>query len=278
MFHDLDATLRTLLTDGQAPAPLREADVSFVTPDKDFKPTQDTVDLFLHDVQENRTLREQAPFLEEVEGDGFRSLRPPMRVECTYLVTAWSHKTGAVKTEDEHRLLGQLLFWFSEFPVIDERFLQGSLALPPRLYALPSFVGQPKDGAGTGQFWTALGVPPRPSLSFTVTIALGPLEEPELLPGIKDLQVEPTSLSRPGLQGRVLLARDGVVLPVDGAHVTVAGTDRAVTTGRSGEFSFTGLDFGPHTLLVQLSDRPEVRSEVVYRADRQVHNVLLPQP
>ncbi|MFI9155498.1 Pvc16 family protein [Streptomyces sp. NPDC053367] len=278
MFHDLDATLRTLLADGQAPDRLREADVSFVTPDRDFKPAQDTVNLFLHDLQENRVLREQAPFLEEVEGDGIRSRRPPMRVDCTYLATAWSHKAGAVKAEDEHRLLGQLLFWFSRFPVIDERFLQGALSQPPRLFALPSSVGQSKDGAGTGQFWTALGVPPRPSLSFTVTIALGPFEEPELLPRTTDLRVEQASLDQPALQGRVLRAQDGIALPVEGAHVTAVGTDQVVTTGHSGEFSFVGLDFGPHTLLVQLIGSPDIRTEVVYRTDRQVHNVLLPQP
>ena len=49
-----------MLDDAAAPADLRAADVSFDTPDKDFKPAQATVNLFLHEVIENRALRDEA--------------------------------------------------------------------------------------------------------------------------------------------------------------------------------------------------------------------------
>ncbi|MFB6675961.1 Pvc16 family protein [Streptomyces sp. NPDC056390] len=277
MFQDLDATLKAMLSDGEAPEALRGADVSFVTPDKDFKPTRDTVNLFLHDVQENRMLRDQAPLLEHVVDDGFVSRRPPMRVDCTYLATVWSHKTEGVRTEDEHRLLGELFLWLSRFPVIDERFLQGSVAQPPQLRPLPAFVGQPKDSTGMGQFWTALGVAPRLALSFNVTLGLQQPEEPERYPQVRDIQVQPSS-SYPALRGRLLQKLDGTAQPVPGAHVEVVEAGRDTVVGRSGDFSFAHLDFGTYTLLVRLAGRPDVRTRVEYVSGRDVHEVVLPQP
>ena len=38
MFQDLDTTLEAMLDDAAAPTDLRNADVSFDTPDKDYKP------------------------------------------------------------------------------------------------------------------------------------------------------------------------------------------------------------------------------------------------
>ncbi|MCX4545593.1 Pvc16 family protein [Streptomyces sp. NBC_01565] len=280
MFQDLDATLKALLGDSRAPAELRAADVSFVTPDKDFKPAQDTVNLFLHDVQENRALRSQAPLVDKAaDGEGYTSLRPPMRVDCTYLATAWSHKTGGVRTEDEHRLLGQLLLWLNRFPVIGEQFLQGSVARPPQLYRVPASVGQPKDSTGMGQFWTALGIAPRPALSVTVTVGLASSEEPEPLPPVRDVWLEPSVLGRPTLRGRVLAAApQGAPRPATGARVSVVEAGRDTVAGHTGEFSFGSLDFGEYTLIVRLPDRPDVQARVTYRSDHQVHNVVLPRP
>ena len=61
MFDDLDASLAALLADGAAPPEVRAADVNFAAPDKDFTPGQPTLDLFLHEVQENRALRDVHP-------------------------------------------------------------------------------------------------------------------------------------------------------------------------------------------------------------------------
>src|SRR5687768_16144892 len=130
MFHDLDATLTRLLDAPAAPEVLRAADVSFETPQRTFAPTQATVNLFLCEVKENRTLRDQEPIVELVAGEYVRRV-PPLRVECSYLVTAWSSETGPAKVVEEHRLLGQALLWLSRFPVIPETFLQGALAGQP---------------------------------------------------------------------------------------------------------------------------------------------------
>src|SRR5918997_482152 len=113
MFQDLDATLRALLGDPAAPGDVRAADVSFDTPDKDFTPSQATVNLFLHEILENRGLRDPAPFYEAGADGEVMSRAAPLRVDCSYLATAWSAGSGALKPEEEHRLLGLSMLWLS---------------------------------------------------------------------------------------------------------------------------------------------------------------------
>ncbi|MFJ2925656.1 Pvc16 family protein [Streptomyces massasporeus] len=275
MFQDVDATLRAMLDDDEAPEIVQAADVSFVTPDKDFKPAQDTVNLFLHDVQENRVLRDQDPLLERLPDDGFVSRLPPMRVDCAYVVTVWSHKTGAVKIEEEHLLLGELLGWLSRFSVIDERFLRGQLVRQPALFPVPASVGRPREGTGTSQFWTALGVAPRPALSFALTLALESPEPAERFPRVREVRVQPTA-GHPRFRGRLLQDVGGTAQPASGARVEVLEAGRDMVVGGSGAFAFDRLDFGTYTLLVRLTGRPDTRTQVEYTSGREVHTVVLP--
>lgn len=274
MFHDLDATLRAILDDNAAPADLRNAEVSFETPDKDFKPAQATVNLFLYEVQENRVLHDNARVMDRV-GDHYVSRPPPLRVDCTYLVTTWSPKAAGLKAEEEHRLLALALLWLSRFPVIQDSFLQGGLKNPPQLYPLPTMVAQMKADQSMGQFWSALGVAPRPAFSLTVTIGMQSFDQVDQYPVTQAIQVETASLISPTLAGRVL---DRTLAPVPGAKVTVVETGQQATIGPAGGFAFAGLAFGRYTLLVQVSNQPDVQAPVDYQAMGQVHNVILPGP
>src|SRR5438309_1227828 len=124
MFNDLDDTLKAMLDDAAMIAPpfvppltaLHDADKSFLTPDKNFPVAQPTVDLFLYEVTENRTLRDPAPIVER-SGNSFSRRLPPRRIDCSYIVTTWSPKTGAAKVAEEHLLLGEALLWLSRFPI-----------------------------------------------------------------------------------------------------------------------------------------------------------------
>lgn len=274
MFDDLDDTLRAVLDDPSAPADLRAADVSFLTPDKDFAPAQATVNLFLYEVQENHQLRENGPIVELVGGQ-YVSNQPPVRMDCTYLTTTWSAKTGALQAAEEHRLLGLALLWLNRFPVVGTDFLRGTLANPPQPFPLPTLVAQLKEDQSNGQFWTALGIPPRPAFSITVTVAMQPLDEPELFPQVQTLRVIPASLVDPALAGRVLSA---ALDPVAGAKVTVVETGENRTVGADAGFSFGDLAFGTYTLLVEVTGQPDVRSPIEYAADNQIHDVVLPGP
>jgi hypothetical protein len=274
MLQDLDTTLEALLSDPAAPADLRNADINFDTPDKSYQPAQATLNLFLLELGENRALRDPARVMERVDNT-YTSRLLPLRLDCTYLTTAWSSKTAGLKAQEEHRLLGQALTWLSRFPVIDERFLQGELKNPPQPYPLATAVAQMKEGQGMGQFWSALGVSPRPAFTLTVTIAVQPSDQVDQFPVAERVVVEHVSLADPRLSGRVI---NHTLAPVPGAKVSVVGTGQEATVGASGAFAFSGLDFGHYTLLVQVANRPDVSMPVDYAARAQVHNVILPAP
>jgi hypothetical protein len=274
VFQDLDATLKAMLADPAAPADLRAADVSFDTPDRSFTLAQATVNLFLHDVQENRELRDDAPLLTLANGT-FTATPAPLRVDCGYLVTTWSTKAAGLKAEEEHRLLGQALLWLSRFPVIDQSYLQGGLLTPPQLYALPAMAAQLKESQSMGQFWTALGIAPRPAFSLNVTIALQPFTTTDQYPQVQSIQLQPSRLDQPVLAGRVL---NSTLAPVATAQVSVVEANQHTATDLLGGFAFPNLAFGTYTLLVQVSGRPDLPTTISYAADSQLHNVILAGP
>src|SRR5215813_12161231 len=104
---------------------LKNAVKSFLTPDKSFGPTltKPTVNLFLYETKENRQLRDPEPIVERV-GASFVQRPPPLRVDCCYLVTAWSdpNQAGAVGISEAHQLLAQALLWLSRFPTVPSTY------------------------------------------------------------------------------------------------------------------------------------------------------------
>lgn len=170
MFQDLDKTIENLLNDSAAPDELRKADVSFDTPDKSYKPkpSDSAVNLFLYEVKENRKLRNPGPITEPVGGVSVRRL-PPLRVDCSYLVTAWN-STENDKIKSEHQLLGQAFFWLSRFPVIPASYFSGSMIGQP--FPPPTMVAQWDAAKNQGEFWNALGIAPRPYFNLIVTVAM----------------------------------------------------------------------------------------------------------
>ena len=94
---------------------------------------------------------------------------PPLRVACTYLVTAWP-VGGSELTLQEHELLGQTLQVLARNPTIPPALLQGALEgqEPP----LPLVTARSEGMKEPAEFWSALGGRLRPSLSVTVTIGL----------------------------------------------------------------------------------------------------------
>jgi hypothetical protein len=259
MFSDLDDTLRNILTDPAAPDELETADVSFEIPDNNFTPNQRTVNLFLYEVHENRELRDPAPITELV-GNSFVRRRPPLRVDCSYMVTAWSNQTRAVRVAEEHRLLSQALLWLSRFPIIPGRYLpaewkdQANPKFQP--FPLPMWVGQMNGVKEPGEFWTALEQPPRPSFNLLVTIAmeLG-VESPEGPPVItKDMRL--MQKDKPATQeewfqiGGTVFAAISPPNEISGAQVRLVEKDQTAVTDDQGRFSFTLLLGGNYTLEV----------------------------
>jgi Pvc16 N-terminal domain len=126
MIDDLSRSLRVILDDpGLATSfpELADAQISFERPSETFNPAQTTIDLFLYDVRENVELRDNTPSVTRLN-DQVAIGRPPLRVACSYLVTAWP--VGGIEPPlQEHRLLSQALQVFSALPTIPPGFLQG---------------------------------------------------------------------------------------------------------------------------------------------------------
>lgn len=165
MINDLDKTLDALLK-----RDLPSGTVSFDPPDGKFAPSLPCTDLFLYDVRENRDLRVNERIVEQVTADKITTRRPPVRIDCSYLITAW-----ASDAQNEHLLLSQVIKILLRYPTLPEEVLQGSLAGqdPP----LPTTALQPSLLQSMGEFWQAMGGRPKAAVSYTVTIAM-PVFEP----------------------------------------------------------------------------------------------------
>ena len=112
MFHDLDATLaQLLLRELVATYPdIKTDNISFAAPDDEFRRggyKSPTLNLFLYDVRENWELRSSEWTYERRNGRVTRQ-GPPIRVDCAYLITAWSAESGPQAVAAEHRLLGNV--------------------------------------------------------------------------------------------------------------------------------------------------------------------------
>lgn len=268
MFQDLDSALSNLLNDPLAPVDVVNADVSFETPDKNFTPPAATINLFLYELKENRELRDPVPIRDIVGGVVVRR-QPPLRTDCTYLVTAWANNlAGPARIAAEHSLLGQTLVWLNRFPQVPESyFLGGVLADPP--FPPPTLVAQPKADNNAGEFWSALGIPPRPAFQLTVTITLElGLETPEGPPVVtKEITLSGMGVAAPEFDHWFEIGgtvRDAITLdPVPDAEVTLVETGATTVTNESGQFKFSLLEAGNYTLHVAASGFPPQDKPVV---------------
>ena len=119
MINELSETLRALLDDPALAAAFPElaaAQVVFDRPAEQFNPSQTTIDLFLYDVREDMELRSNEPVVERLNGRAVIK-RPPLRVACSYLLTAWAVGGGELPLQ-EQKILSQALMVLARYPTI----------------------------------------------------------------------------------------------------------------------------------------------------------------
>ncbi|HEU0012716.1 MAG TPA: DUF4255 domain-containing protein [Longimicrobium sp.] len=184
MIADLDNTLKQLLV-RELPAGLVPADaITFATPHDQFQAAvkPPAVNLFLYDIRENRDLRRVDPQVERRDGVMVQT-RPPVRVDCSYLVTAWA-TTGAGKPAgyDEHRLLSEVMRVLLRHPTLPAAVLQGSLV--SQELPLPTTTLQQGHLQNLAELWQALGGRARAAFNYTVTIAMQVAEPVNLGPPV----------------------------------------------------------------------------------------------
>lgn len=162
MLHLLDQSLEAFLR-AEVPLSERQVDVSFEAPDDEWgaRVTKPTVNLFLWDVRSNLSERESGMVVSADE-DGKRFRSPPRpRIDCRYLVTAWT-----TDVKDEHQLLGSLLTALLTNHELPAEHLQGAYG---SVRPLPALKAALPDGDESSDFWTALGGQIKPGLDLVVT-------------------------------------------------------------------------------------------------------------
>ncbi len=180
MLDDLDRTLKTLLESELPPLLRQQASITFAAPDGKFPtPTVSlpAIDLFLYDVRENRDLRSNEPVLERTADGHTLKQQAPVRVDCSYLVTAWA-TDGHEAAASEHALLGEVLRVLLRTPAIPAGHLQG--ALRNDAGALPLVSLQPGRLQSVAELWQAAGNRPKATLHLTVTVPVWPQEPSEV--------------------------------------------------------------------------------------------------
>ena len=260
MIRDLSETLRAILDDPALAAEFPElaaAQIVFDRPTEQFNPQQTTIDLFLYDVRENMELRSNEPVIERNNGTATIH-RPPMRVACSYLVTAWP-VGGAEPPLQEHRLLSQTIQVLSRYPTIPASYLKGKLVgqEPP----LPLITSQADGLKNVSEFWTAIGNKLRPSVTLAVTISMQPFAaetakvviEAETRIGervaLDKKAISPATLvDGIRISGRITDAADA---PVAKAKVSIVETGRSAITNSDGVYSLGLLQAGTFTLRVE---------------------------
>jgi hypothetical protein len=182
MFDDLDATLAALL---HRELPVENVAVSFAAPDDRFPPSgvePPAIGFFLYDIQENRELRADRFELGRRADGTVTRTRTPVRVDCSYLITAWPSDSAPDPAADEHRLLGAVMKVLLRHPQIPAEDLRGELVdqEPPvrsRLLAESQL-------RSLGEFWQAMGGKPKAALQYGVTIGFDVFEPVDLGPPV----------------------------------------------------------------------------------------------
>jgi len=184
MLQELDATLAALL---RAELPVQNVAISFASPDDQFPGSGvslPAIGFFLYDVREDLNLRSPQWDLEQQQDGRFTRTPPPVRVTCSYLITAWPSSSAPDPSHDEHRLLGEVMKVLLSHRTIPASYLTGELAgqQPP----LPARIISDSHLQSLSEFWQAMGGRPKTTLHYAVTISVSALAPVDAGPAVKD--------------------------------------------------------------------------------------------
>jgi hypothetical protein len=271
----LDATLKELFLRQIAllKPPVKYEQVGFQPPDRDWRSAvtklspKDALNVYLVDLRENRRLRSNERTVQHSAGAVFEE-PAPMRLDCHYLVTAWSPASDATdRTLAEHALLSEVTAVLAAVPELVPRrvFTPGGL---PQLFpseladeVLPMTVTPPDGFVKLAEFWGTMpgqAHPWKPAVYLVVTV---PVASAPLLSGTEVTTVTLDARDDGHAEGaETVTAIAGVVLdtsvtpptPIALAWVRLedsTGAPLAATVANAdGEFTFNGLTPGTYRL------------------------------
>ena len=280
MIDHLDNLLRHLLLE-QVDGLSSEDQIRFQPPDELWRnyvkglnvngQPANALNVYLTDLRENRKLRSNAR-IRSMEDHTVREQMAHARIDCHYLISAWSPATITVSVEpaiDEHALLYQTTAALLRNTPLNpsHAYPSGSAALsnwpePFRETDLPTTVAPAEGFSKLAEFWNGMGAGARwkPVLYLIVTLPVALLEftVPWVTTRITEYrkgQVNPMTEVRIQIGGRVLDTTGSKPAPVSAAWVQLQRPSgealQNIETDGQGHFTFSGLEQGSYVLRVR---------------------------
>lgn len=182
MINDLDKSIEALLKEKLPTGLADQITISFAPPDGEFPPSSvnlPAIDFFLYDIRENRDLRSKIwQFEKNQNGNKGTKKQDPIRVDFSYLITAWPSGSAPSPIQDEHGLLGEVMKILLRHEIFPEHLIQGSLRTQE--FPIPALALQPGHLQSMGEFWQALGGKPKATLNYTITLSVDPYQATEI--------------------------------------------------------------------------------------------------
>lgn len=257
-----------------------ESQVRFQPPDEDWRNyvanlTAYALNIYLVDLRDNRKLRSNER-VRSIENGIVSETPAPRRIDCHYLITAWSPAVASAAVEptvDEHALLAEVTHVLTvNEPMVPRRVYDpdplpagfpaevADADLPVTLLPVEGF---PK----YAEFWGTMGVNYRwkPAIYLVVTLpVLFPAQE--VGPMVTTRITEYRQSGRPET-AEVWIQIAGTVTnpadePVQGAWVHIDPGNFSTTTNTGGQFTFTRLRSGNYTLIVRAGGFEEVSQPI----------------
>jgi hypothetical protein len=261
MLADLDETLRTLLRAELERHGFEGVDIAFDAPAREWSGqlSKPTVNVFLYDLREAESLRTSEWSRMQRDGRTVEG-RPPMVMECSYAITAW---TQAV--EDEHRLLSQVLGILYAFPELPQERLNGRLANGHQAWPIKARVGQGK--GEKSDFWSAVGGQYKVSLDYVVRLSVESGARLERGPEVRTQTIRTAMTDAPPRAilemhrsaGRV---KDKQGTPLADVWVTLPDVGTWAASKADGQFHFNRLPAGKHRLIARTADGREAVAQL----------------
>jgi hypothetical protein len=262
---DLDEALRTLLKRELNKHGFEGVEVAFDAPAKEWsgKLTGPTVDLFLYDMRESLDRASASPSERRSNGNAVIS-DPPLQLELTYAVTAW---TKAV--QDEHRLLSQVLaILYSYSSVPSDVIAENATATLARAQ---TSVGRPREEKA--DFWTSVGGQYKASIDYVVQIVIESgatfVRGPEVrTTTIRTLQTDNPRSTLEELHRVAGTVTDTEGATLSGAWVALPDSGRWAATDRDGHFMFARVAPGTHQVVARTADGREATGTIAVPGGR----------
>jgi len=261
MLADLDETLRGLLKEELEVHGFEGVDIAFDAPSRDWSGqlSKPAVNVFLYDLREAESLRTSEWSRMKRDGRTFEG-RPPMVMEASYAVTAW---TQAV--EDEHRLLSQVLAIFYAYPEIPPDKLNGRLANGSQAWPIKARIGQGK--GEKSDFWSAVGGQYKVSLDYVVRLSVESGAALERGPEVRTQTIRTRMTDAPAraileMHRTVGSVQDKQGRPLADVWVTLPDVGSWTSSAADGKFRFDRLPPGRHRLIARTADGREADSHI----------------